>query len=281
MDDLASTLRLAASLALVLLPATIASAQSETAPPKEPPAVPPAPATAFESVIAAPAAPAPPPAQRPVVVVRPPEAIVAPERRDACAVDEPTRSGFYLRFLGGAGYAKFSGTGPRGSVSATGLGNHSTIAIGGSIARGLAVAGTIQGTDSDTTFEGGPFSKATLTTDSTTKTASGKAKLSLAQIGVLVDWYPRLQSGFHGGLSAGLGALALSNNADDSKLAGTSVSGSAFVGYDTPIARSWALGITLVVSGVTSASLKNEDGDESGYKLHAFSIQLAASLLYF
>ena len=270
----------------VFLPSMARSAASDAAAPVPPsPAQPsPAPATpAFETVVDAPPStpPAPPATPALVAVPRDPAAILAPERRDVCAVDEPGRTGFYLRFLGGAGYAKFHGTGPHGSVSASGLGNHSTVAIGGGIARGLAVAGTIQSTQTEATFDGGPFTKATLTTDSATAVASTKAKLTQSQLGALVDWYPRLQSGFHGGLSAGLGAISLTNNADDSKLSGAALSGSLFLGYDTAISRSWALGLSAVASGITSTSLKNTNGDDAGYKLSAFSIQLGASLLFF
>lgn len=279
MAKLLPSLHLVTVLVAVVAPATAFSAPAEAEP---------APATApatltFESVVAAPpaAVPVPPATQGPVPVAGRTAAIVARERRDACAVDEPTRSGFYLRLMSGLADARFHGTGPHGSVSASGSGAHSTIAIGGGIAQGLALAGTIQSTSTESTFEGGPFSKATLTTDSATTNASAKARLTQAQLGVLVDWYPHPQSGFHGGASAGFGAISLINNADDSKLGGPAMSGSLFIGYDTAIARSWALGLTLAASGVTSTSLKNSDGEETGYKLSAFSIQLGASLLFF
>jgi hypothetical protein len=268
-----------------LLPSVALSAAPEAVPPAAPWPAPPGPAPAeptFETEVAAPNGELPaPPAPQFVLVPRDPAATVAPERRDPCEVTEPGRTGFYLRFIEGTGYAKFSGTGPQGSVSASGLGSHSTIAIGGGVARGLAIAGTIQSTMTEATFAGGPFTKATLTTDSGTAVASAKAKLTQAQVGALVDWYPRLQSGFHGGLSAGLGAISLINDADDSKLAGTAVSGSLFLGYDAAISRSWALGLAAVMSGATSASMKDSNGNDSGYKLSAFSIQLGASLLFF
>jgi hypothetical protein len=41
------------------------------------------------------------------------------------------------------------------------------------------------------------------------------------------------------------------------------------------------MGIALVASGVTAASMKSSSGDESGYKLNGFSFQLAASILDF
>jgi len=289
MDNLARALRLVSILATstVLMPSTALSASSEAEPPTSPSPAQPGPAPSvltLETVVPAPteAAPAPPASQAPAVP-RSPIAVVAPlpVHRDACAVDEPGRDGFYLRFIEGAGYAKFHGTGPGGSVSASGFGSHSTVAIGGGVARGLAVAGTIQSTVTEATFEGGPFSKATLTTAGATAVASAKAKLTQSQVGVLADWYPHSQSGFHGGLSAGFGAIALTNNADDSTLTGTAASGSLFIGHDTAISRSWALGLTAVASAVTSSSLKNTHGDESGYKLSAFSIQVGASMLFF
>jgi hypothetical protein len=87
--------------------------------------------------------------------------------------------------------------------------------------------------------------------------------------------------GFHTGLSVGFGAVSLANNADDSKLAGTTMGGSVFAGWDFVIARSWSFGLALVASGVTSASMKTSSGDDTTYKLGGYSIDLAASLLYF
>lgn len=237
----------------------------------------------FETVVA----PSPAPAAAPRGRGSPPSAVndaapqILPIRQEGCPAPEPMRAGFYLRVLGGAGYARFHGTGPHGSVSASGLASHSTIAIGGGLARGLAVAGTVQSAAVESTFDGGPFSNATLSSGDGTATASSKAKVSEGQLGALVDWYPNPSKGLHLGLSVGLGALSLENDADASKLVGTAVSGSVLVGYDVAIARAWALGLTLIASGVTTATMKNTSGDESGYKLDAFSVGLAASILYF
>ena len=240
-------------------------------------------APTFEMVVTPSAAPdqtAPLPANpAPVRLVGP--VLVAPDRAPPCPSSEPSRSGFYLRLLEGPGYARFHGTGPKGSVTASGLGSHSTVAIGGGLARGLSLAGTVQSTTTDSELKGGPFSKATVTTDSSSAVASSNAKLTHSQVGVLVDWYPAPLQGFHGGVSAGLGAISLVNDADNSKLAGTAASGSVFVGYDAAISHSWSLGIALVASGVTTASMKSSSGDESGYKLNGFSFQLAASILDF
>jgi hypothetical protein len=191
------------------------------------------------------------------------------------------RRGFYLRMLRGSGYARLHGTGPHGSVSASGLGSDSTFAIGGGVARGLVIAGTTQVTALDSKLEGGPFAKATVTSDGATSTASAKAKLTLGQIGVLVDWYPSELSGLHGGLSGGFGVMTLTNAADGSQLVGTATAGSLFAGYDFAISRSWALGLMLIASGVTSASMKNTSGEESGYKLNGYSVELSGSILYF
>lgn len=204
-----------------------------------------------------------------------------PPRRSACDNPEPTRDGFYLRLAQGMGFASFRGTGPRGPISASGLGSHSTLAIGGGLGRGLAIAGTVQSTAIEADFEGGPFSDANITAGDVTVRASRRARFSYGQIGALVDWYPQPLGGFHGGLSAGFGAVALTNNADDSQLAGFASSGSLFFGYDTVISRSWGFGVALVLSGVTTASLKNTDGEETAYQLKAYAIGLAASLLYF
>jgi hypothetical protein len=277
---------------LIALPPAVSSAADEPQPAVAVPAAtatpapPPAPVAAppsFESVVAPPAASPPPsqPAQPPTIA--PPAPVILPVARPRdCSNPEPSRDGFYLRFVQGTGYAKFHGTGPRGTLSGSGLGSHSTVAIGGGLARGLALAGTIQSTMIEANLDGGPFTNATITTDGGgSAVASGKAKMTQGQIGAMVDWYPYPLDGFHAGLSAGVGMMSLSHNADGSTLGGTATSGSLFVGYDFAISRTWEIGLGLVASGVTSASLKTSSGDDTAYKLNGYSIELGASLLYF
>jgi hypothetical protein len=201
----------------------------------------------------------------------------------AACREEPMRDGFYLRLMFGSGYARFHGTGPNGSASSSALGSHSTLAIGGGIVRGLALAATMQFTSTDADFKGGPFVSSTVTRsgNSAPVTASQKATAAQSLLGALVDWYPDPLSGLHVGLAAGLGGIAVQNHADDSTLSGVAASGALLTGYDFALSRSWALGLALVASGATSSKLKNSDSKDTGYKLSAFSIELASSLLYF
>ncbi len=273
-----------ATLVVLLAPAVSRAAEEPQAQAPAPVAAP-APAAApssFESVVAPPAASARPAQPSAPTAVAPPAAVTLPLARPRdCSNPEPVRDGFFLRFVQGSGYAKFHGTGPRGSLSGSGLGSHSTIAIGGGLARGLALAGTIQSTMVEATLDGSPFTNATITTDGGSAVASSKAKMVHGQLGAMVDWYPSPLGGFHTGLSVGVGMISLSHNADGSSLGGTATSGSVFVGYDFPISRTWEIGLGLIASGVTSAKLKTSSGDDTAYKLNGYSIELGASLLYF
>jgi hypothetical protein len=189
-------------------------------------------------------------------------------------------TGFYARFSSGIGYGSFSGDGPNGSASLTGLANRGSFAFGGDLAPGFVLAGTFQGSSVTSDFDGGPLTGAMLTTDDGSVEASSRADAASAQLGVLVDWYPRPAAGWHLGVSAGLGVATIITRADDEIMLGTSVAGSLFAGYDWSIARSWSVGLALAASGATSASMKDESR-ELGYDLRSLSFALEGSLLYF
>jgi hypothetical protein len=178
-------------------------------------------------------------------------------------------------------YAKFKGDGPSGSAKLSGLGGGTTIAIGGSIIRGLVLAGMLQSTEVTSNFNGGPYADATFSANGQTLTVTRKALASFTQIGALIDWFPLEGEGLHAGLSGGVIILTVSNHADDSTWHGVGTGGSLFVGYDWPVASTMALGVSLVVSGATSTSLKDKDSNQTGYKIRPFSAGLAGSLLFF
>lgn len=203
-----------------------------------------------------------------------------PIRQRKCTCDW-ARDGLYLRLASGAGYARFSGDGPSGSTSIAGAGYTTSIAVGGSLRRGLVLAGTLQAVEATETFNGGPYGGAQLTVNGNSVAATRKADASLAQLGALVDWYPLEQAGLHLGLSAGLSVVSVVNRADDSSWHGSGVGGSLFVGYDWPIASTLAVGVSLVASDGTTVSLKNDDSNDTGYKLRPLSIGVVGSLLYF
>ena len=101
------------------------------------------------------------------------------------------RDGFYLRMTFGAGYLSMSGKGPRGRVSITGMSSDSTIAIGGTLVRGLVLAGTLRGSTATGTFKGGPFEGSSVISNDKSLPASSHADANSAEVGVLIDWYPR------------------------------------------------------------------------------------------
>lgn len=193
-----------------------------------------------------------------------------------------SRGGFYFRLSTGIGYASLAGDGPDGSASLSGLGNRFSLTFGGDVAPGLVLAGTLQGSSLTSDFDGGPLTGAMLATDDGSVEASAKADAASAQLGVLVDWYPRPAGGWHAGVSAGLGVATVVTRADDEIMLGTSVAGSLFGGYDWSIARSWSVGVALVASGASSASMKDESGERDlGYDLRSVFFGVEGSLLYF
>ena len=193
--------------------------------------------------------------------------------------------GLYLRLGSGPSFVTLRGHGPSGGgASITDSGAGGFIALGASVAPGLVLAGTIQGTGFNSKFKGGPFADATVTSaDGSTHSASHKAQGGFGMIGVLVDWYPRPSGGWHTGLATGLGAIALTNSADDRNVGGLNFGGSVFGGYDWALGRDWALGLQLTASGATTAKLKEDTDDraDTGYRLTPLSIGVQASLLYF
>jgi len=248
----------------------------------EPPARPATPPTV--SAPASPSAPPPNVASAPSPVA-PPEA--APDA-NADASDAPAhaprraRDGFYLRMSSGPGFLSLGGHGPAGNASLASPGSMGNLAIGGSIARGLVLAGMVSGASIQAPFSGGPFRDAKLTVDGSELSASHKAAASFAELGLLVDWYPNPAAGWHAGLSAGLGAIVITNYADDSSLVGVSPAGTLFGGYDWAIARNWSIGLSLSIAGATAETMKHSSGGgDAGYRLTPFAVSAQASLLYF
>jgi len=195
--------------------------------------------------------------------------------------------GFYLRLSSGPSFMTLNGHGPYGSASLTGAGYGGMIAIGGAVAPGLVLAGTIQGSAFNAEFNGGPFENATVNSKGKTYKASDRATGGFGMLGVLVDWYPQPSGGWHVGGSTGVGAIVLTNSADERDFGGVNFAGSVFGGYDWALGRKWSLGLQLVVSGATRTTLMEEDHTEehethdTGYRLTPFSVGVQASVLYF
>src|SRR5512142_1380301 len=105
------------------------------------------------------------------------------------------RDGFYVRVNSNTSYMRIAGAGPRGHASVEGLGTGVLIAMGGTLARGLVLAGTLQATNTTAKFDGGPFEGATLAIGDRTIRASTKVDATVFQLGGLVDFYPRASLG--------------------------------------------------------------------------------------
>jgi hypothetical protein len=235
-------------------------------------------AQAAPSATQVPVPPAPAAVTTPVSTVPPPSETPT----DAPCKTAWLRDGFYLRVLSGMGYMGVRGDGPSGTASVSGLGSSSIIAIGGSLARGFVLAGTMQMAAVTSEFKRGPLANSTATSGRDTFPATNKAMAAFSSFGAVVDWYPLEAAGLHVGLGAGLGFVSIVNQLDDSVLSGTTGEGTLFAGYDWPIARAWALGLAVVATGSTKTALKwTKSGTDSGYQLAPMSIGVSTSILYF
>lgn len=194
----------------------------------------------------------------------------------------PARKGFYLQSRIGTGYMVYKGKGPDGSASVSGVGSSMGIAIGGSIAKGLVLAGTIQGVTVGNRFEGGPFDDVEVTLDDQALDVSDNATAGMSILGLLLDFYPNPVRGWHAGLSVGLGASMLVNSADESSSNGMALGGSVFGGYDWWLGKDRSLGLSVLAAGSTNAKMKDSDGgDPTGYRMHSLFVGLQSAITYF
>ncbi|HYQ44054.1 MAG TPA: hypothetical protein VER11_18865 [Polyangiaceae bacterium] len=266
------------------------SPAADTAPASATPAAPTTPETQAAPVTAPAPAPAPTTTTTTTVTTTTNAApAVSATEPGAPARAKPSRihEGFYLRLTSGPTVLTLNGHGPYGSSSLTGGGAGGMIAIGGAIVPGFVLAGTIQGSAINAKFNGGPFENATVSYRGKTRDASDRATGGFGMVGMLVDWYPEPKGGWHFGGSTGVGAIVLTNSADESDFGGVNFAGSLFGGYDWSLGRNWGLGLQLVVSGATKTKLMAEDDTDAhdthdtGYRLTPISVGVQASVLYF
>jgi hypothetical protein len=257
-------MQLALYVMATIAPAAAFAQADTTAPP--PAVAAPAPAepaslqAAPDVPLAAPAPPSLPPPPSAAVV----ETTLALPDCDAHAAHTPClpaedaylHDGLYFRFDLGFGYMSFFGTGPVGHAALHGITNGTLLlALGGTPAPGLVIAGTIHIAGGSMDFHGAPHRP------------EGSANINGSQLGVLLDWYPNPNDGFHIGALAGFGVIGL----DDSQIAnsqGVAFSGALMGGYDWWIGPQWSLGISALVSFATSAKIKEDNGGaDTGYRL--------------
>lgn len=210
----------------------------------------------------APALPAPPPP-----VPAPPPAWATRATSSPCAQPEDAyrHDGFYLRVLNETQYLAFVGSGPDGRASVKGLGAGGLLALGGTPLPGLVVAGTLGSSTLRGKFVGRPQGE------------EENASMARAELGVLVDWYPQPNDGWHIGAALGFAGITLTDSSL-SDAVGVAFSAKVLGGYDWWIGPQWALGLAAVLAATPSTPLRVRDGDESGYRFHTLSVGLAGTL---
>jgi len=174
--------------------------------------------------------------------------------------------GFYFRLALGPAYAGVWGSGPQGSASSSGPADAVTLALGATIAKHVVLAAALHNVYSAGTFVGAPNG------------ASGTAFADVLQLGLLVDWYPVSEDGWHVGSIVGLGGSSLVD-ASGSRSTSGGLAASLLGGYDWWIGPQWSLGALLAVSSATAGTMSAPGRADTGYTLAPFSLALEASLL--
>jgi hypothetical protein len=220
---------------------------------------------------------APPPLRGPeptAAVSLPPPAVQAP--MPACEVraspspcmqpeDAYRHDGFYFRLTTETQYLTFLGGGPEGSASVKGLGSGGMLALGGTPLPGLVIAGMLSSDMLRGKFNGRPQGQ------------EEDANMARAMLGVLVDWYPQPDDGWHVGAAIGFAGITLSDSSIPSAV-GAAFSAKLFGGYDWWIGPQWSLGLAALFAATPSTALRERGGDKNGYRFHTLSAGLAWSL---
>lgn len=222
-------------------------------------------------------APAPPPAPTQSIAAAPPPEQAAQAPLPACDVsatpspctqpsDAYRHDGFYFRVSNETQYLALVGSGPEGSASVTGLGSGGMFAIGGTPLPGLVIAGTLGSSTLRGKFKGRPPEE-----------AEEDASAASAMLGVLVDWFPLPEDGWHVGAALGFAGITLTDSAIADAV-GPAFSAKLFGGYDWWVGPQWSLGLAAVFSATPSSSLVDSEGDKNGYRFHTLSAGLSGSI---
>jgi hypothetical protein len=197
----------------------------------------------------------------------------------------PLHDGFYLGLTNGFGDLAVWGDGPNGSASISGFATRVGISVGGSPIRGLAVAGVIEGDIAvGNTFSGGPIVIATTQVGNAPPSMQmplkGNARSSSYLVGVLADWFPVPSGGWHVGAGVGAGGAAITDDAGK-VIAGISVGGSVFGGYQWWLGGNWSFGISGIVTGTPTLNMTDSRGNDTGYKMVPLFVGAQGVILYY
>ena len=108
--------------------------------------------------------------------------------------------------------------------------------------------------------------------------ATGTAFADMLQLGLLVDWYPVSEDGWHVGSVVGLGGSSLVD-ASGSRSTSGGLAASLLGGYDWWIGPQWSLGALLAVSTATAGTMSAPGQQDTGYAFAPFAFALEISLL--
>jgi hypothetical protein len=223
-----------------------------------------------DRVVAPPPVASPPPAPAPFAP--PPEQESLPTCDTSAAPSPCTQpsdayrhDGFYFRVTNETQYLAFLGSGPEGDASVKGLASGGMLAIGGTPLPGLVIAGMLGTSSVRGTFNGRPQGQ------------ESDGSVSRAMLGVLADWFPQPDDGWHVGAAVGFAGITLTDSALEDAV-GAAFSAKVFGGYDWWIGPQWTLGLAAVFAATPSSALVVDDGDESGYRFYSVSAGLAGSI---
>jgi hypothetical protein len=203
------------------------------------------------------------------------------------AFESPHRDAFYLRLSIGPALVYATGDGPAGATSINGGGVGLAAAIGGAPVKGFALAATFRIFASGGTWNGYADYSATSgrsgPTVNSVPAVSVAAGTAVVQLGLLADWYPMAESGWHGGGSIALSGFGIgpNNGSSNQTLAGTSTGGSLFGGYDWWLGGRWSLGAMAVVGTMGRSSLQDSNRNDSGYSMMPFFFSVEGTAVFF
>jgi hypothetical protein len=167
----------------------------------------------------------------------------------------------------GIAHLSFWGSGPQGNASISGIGFATSVSFGGAIARGLVLGGGLR-----FAYGGGPFAGSPVD-------AQGNGSANLVESGVLVDWYPAPEDGWHIGGKLGLGSEGVSDSFPRYSTTDWNFASALLGGYDWWIAPQWSLGMLMSLATAASAALKDSNGQPTGYSFTPLIVALEVSLL--
>jgi hypothetical protein len=178
-----------------------------------------------------------------------------------------THDGFYFAFTSGVGYLTFRGEGARGDASISDMMGTSSLAVGASPARGLAVGGGLRLASIRAKFHGSP------------NEPEGYATAELWQFGPFVEWYPNPLLGWHVAAALTFGELVVKDSYLPDAAATTGFV-TVYGGHNWWIGPEWSLGLRALASASTRPSLVDSDGEETGYAFRALFAGVESALTF-